>query len=131
MKHIMVIDDERDILTCLDEAFTAEGYRVTAVVSGAEALDLLQSEPPDLIILDLRMPDMNGIQVLRAIRRSHPKLPVIICSALRGYKNDFDIINSNVSAFLEKPIDLDKLSKMVRQFVNQGTTELIFPPENG
>jgi CheY-like chemotaxis protein len=130
MKHVMVIDDERDILTCLDEALTSEGYRVTAAVSGAEALDLLANDPPDLIMLDLRMPHMNGIEVLQIIRRTYPKLPIIVCSALAGYRTDYDIVTSNVSAFLEKPIDLDKLCETVRQFIGEGTTELVFPADD-
>ncbi|MFP4057440.1 MAG: response regulator [Candidatus Brocadiia bacterium] len=130
MKHVMVIDDERDILTCLHEALSAEGYRVTAAVSGAEALDVLEDAAPDLVILDLRMPDMNGIEVLQAIRRDRPELPVIVCSALSSYRNDFDIVSSNVAAFIDKPIDLDKLSQAVRQAIGGGTTELVFPPED-
>ena len=107
MKHVMVIDDERDILTCLHEALTGEGYRVTAAVSGAEGLDLIARDVPDLLMLDLRMPDMNGIEVLQRVRHTHPDLPVVVCSALTSYKTDFDIVTGNVAAFLEKPLDLD------------------------
>lgn len=117
MKHVMVIDDERDILTCMDEVLTAEGYRVTGVVSGAEALDLLAEDPPDLVILDLRMPGMNGLEVLQSIRRTHRDLPVIVCSALGSYKNDFEIISGNVAAFLDKPMDLDKVVETVASLV--------------
>jgi DNA-binding NtrC family response regulator len=113
MKHILVIDDERDILTCLEEALSGEGYRVTGVVSGAEALDLLARDAPDLVMLDLRMPDINGIEVLQRLRRTHPKLPVIVCSALTSYRTDFDIVTGNVGAFLEKPLDLDEVVQTV------------------
>lgn len=117
MKHIMVVDDERDILTCLDEVLTAEGYRVTCVVSGGEALDLLSQDAPDLVMLDLRMPGMNGLEVLQSIRRTHRDLPVIVCSALGSYKNDFEIISGNVAAFLDKPMDLDKVVETVASLV--------------
>jgi DNA-binding NtrC family response regulator len=120
MKHIMVIDDERDILTCLDEVLSAEGYRVTGVVSGAEALDLLPQDPPDLVMLDLRMPGMNGLEVLQAIRRTNRELPIVVCSALGSYKNDFEIISGNVAAFLDKPMDLDKVLETVASLVGEG-----------
>ena len=120
MKHVMVIDDERDILTCLDEVLTSEGYRVTGVVSGAEALDLLPEDPPDLVILDLRMPGMNGLEVLQAIRRTHADLPVVVCSALGSYKNDFEIMSGNVSAFLDKPMDLDRVIETVASLIGEG-----------
>jgi len=114
MKHILVIDDERDILSCLEEALSTEGYRVSAAVSGAEGLDVVASDLPDLVILDLRMPQMSGLEVLQAIRRKHTRLPVIVCSALAKYRTDFEVINANVSAFVDKPIDLDKLLKAIR-----------------
>ena len=119
MKHILVVDDERDILTCLDEVLTAEGYRVTCVVSGGEALDLLRQDPPDLIMLDLRMPGMNGLEVLQVIRRTHADLPIIVCSALGSYKNDFEILSGNVAGFLDKPMDLDKVVDTVAALVGE------------
>ena len=122
MKHVMVVDDEHDILACLNEALTSEGYQVTAVVTGVEAVDTLATEAPDLVILDLRMPGMSGLEVLRAIRRTYPELPVVICTALSSYRNDFDILDANVSAFLEKPIDLEELLSTVRDAIGQGET---------
>jgi len=130
MKHIMVIDDERDILTCLHEALTGEGYRVTGALSGAEALDLLSRDAPDLVILDLRMPDMSGLEVLQSLRRTHPGLPVVVCSALASYRTDYDIVSSNVAAFLDKPIDLDELTAIVRRHVGAGLpTQVAAPPD--
>ena len=130
MKHVLVIDDERDILTCLDEALTTEGYRVSAAVSGAEGLDVLASDPPDLVILGLRMPHMSGLEVLQAMRRKHPRLPTIVCSALARYRTDFDVINANVSAFVDKPIDLEKLLKAVRVLLaDPQATKLSLPSD--
>jgi len=117
MKHVMVVDDERDILMCLDEVLSAEGYRVTGVISGAEPLDLMATDPPELVILDLRMPGMNGLEVLQAMRRTHPDLPVVVCSALGSYRNDFEIISANVAAFLDKPMDLDKVVETVASLI--------------
>jgi len=117
MKHVMVVDDEVDILTCLDEALSAEAYRVTAVASGAEALDLLAREVPDLIILDLRMPQISGIEVLKELRAKHPELPIVVCTGLSGYRDDFDVVTSNVAAFLEKPLDIERVVRTVRELL--------------
>ena len=117
MKHVMVVDDEVDILTCLDEALSAEGYRVTAVASGAEALDLLAREVPDLIILDLRMPQISGIEVLKELRAKHPELPIVVCTGLSGYRDDFEVVTSNVAAFLEKPLDIERVVRTVRELL--------------
>jgi DNA-binding NtrC family response regulator len=117
MKHVMVIDDERDVLAYLDAALTVEGYRVTGVISGAEALDMIQEDTPDLIILDLRMPDMNGLEILQAIRKQYPDMPVVVCSALRSYKGDFELMSANVAAFFEKPINFDRLSEVIAEQV--------------
>ena len=120
MKHVMVIDDERDILTCLEELLTGEGYRVTGVVSGAEALDVLPNDPPDLVLLDLRMPQMSGLELLQAIRRTHPDLPIVVCSALDSYRNDFELVSAKVAAFLDKPMDLDNVLTTVRRLIGEG-----------
>ena len=120
MKHVMVIDDERDILTCLEELLTGEGYRVTGVVSGTEALDVLPNDPPDLVMLDLRMPQMSGLELLQAIRRTHPDLPIVVCSALDSYRNDFELVSANVAGFLDKPMDLDNVLTTVRRLIGEG-----------
>ena len=125
MKHVLVIDDERDILSCLEELLTGEGYRVTAVVSGAEALDVLPDDTPDLAMLDLRMPEMSGLELLQAIRRTHPDLPIIVCSALDSYRNDFELVSANVAAFLDKPMDLDKVISTVRGIIGEGESSTL------
>jgi len=66
------------------------------------------------------MPEMNGIEVLQAIRQTHPDLPVVVCSALGSYRTDFDILSANVAAFLDKPIDLDKVVQTVRSLIGEG-----------
>ena len=117
MKHVLVVDDERDILTCLTDALAAEGYRVSAAVSGYEALDMLAQDLPDLLLLDLRMPGMSGLEVLQVIRRDYRDLPVVVCSALAAYRTDFEILNANVAAFVEKPFDLEDLIAIVRDAI--------------
>ena len=130
MEHVLVIDDDRAVLAGLHDALMLEGYRVTAAASSFEALDLLETDPPDLVTLDLRMPQVSGLELLKAIRRCRPQLPVVVCTGLFGYRDDYDVLHSNVVAFLQKPIDLEELCEAVREIIGQDSTQGVFPSDS-
>mgnify|MGYP000589709219 CR=1 FL=1 len=117
MKHVIVVDDEQDMVTSVGEALRTAGYRVSGFTSAAKAQEMMAKDAPDLVMMDLHMPNVNGIELLRSVRRSFPKLPVIVCSGLSGYKNDPDIVLSNVGAFLDKPVDFERLGATVRRLI--------------
>ncbi len=114
MHRILVVDDEKNIRILFRDELEEAGYIVELAESGAEALQKIAASPPDLVILDIRMADMTGIEVLHAIREKHPDLPVIMCTAVRGLKDDFTIWDAEVFAYLTKPVDLDDLKEKVR-----------------
>ena len=89
MKRILVADDEMSIRLLYSEELREEGYEVFTASNGREALEVVEKEPLDLIILDIKMPEMNGIEVLRRIKEQHPNLPVLLSSAYSEYKQDF------------------------------------------
>jgi len=117
MKHVIVVDDEQDMVTSVSEALRAEGYRVSGFTSAARAQEVMATDAPDLMTMDLHMPNVNGIELLRAVRRRFPKLPIIVCSGLSAYKNDPDIVLNNVAAFLDKPVDFAQLASTVRKIL--------------
>ena len=78
---ILVCDDEPDFLEVLAAQLQAEGYEVNTVGSGKEALRKVQESPPDIVFMDIRMPEMDGIQTLRQIRKISRSLPVVILTA--------------------------------------------------
>jgi two-component system nitrogen regulation response regulator NtrX len=80
MKTIMVVDDKRDIRESLDGVLTDEGYDVVAASNAKEALTELFKNPPDLILLDIWMPGMDGVDALKEIKARFPNLPVIMIS---------------------------------------------------
>ncbi len=80
-KKILVVDDEKNIRLLLQEELTDEGYDVLLAESGAKALDIIKSDKPDLVTLDIKMPGEDGLSILRKIREIEYDLPVIICSA--------------------------------------------------
>ena len=115
MGHILAVDDERDILLLYQEALGTFGHQVTGAVSGAEAMDFLARRMPDLIILDLRMPDMTGLELLEWVRGRGFDVPIIVCSALSGFESDFAVWSSRIAAFVPKPIDMSRLIHEVSQ----------------
>ncbi|TFG85187.1 MAG: response regulator [Hyphomicrobiales bacterium] len=119
MKHILVVDDEENILTLFEDELTDAGYRVTTAGTGREALDQIEEETPDLLILDIRMPDMHGLEVLAKIRETNKDLPVIMCTAIHGLKDDYTVWEAGVSAYLTKPIDLDDLVYKVQEVLEK------------
>jgi DNA-binding response OmpR family regulator len=119
MKNILIVDDEKNIRALFRDELEDEGYRTRTAHSGREALQEIQQEVPDLVILDIRMEDMTGIEVLEQIRRTHEHLPVIMCTAVRGLKDDFTIWDSKVSDYITKPVDLEDLKAKVKKALGE------------
>jgi two-component system response regulator (stage 0 sporulation protein F) len=113
MKRILVADDEMSIRLLYSEELREEGYEVFTASNGREALEVVDKEPLDLIILDIKMPEMNGIEVLRRIKEQHPNLPVLLSSAYSEYKQDFGTWASE--EYLVKSSDLEDLKEAVRK----------------
>jgi DNA-binding NtrC family response regulator len=115
MKRILVVDDDANIRLIFQTMLSRAGYDVVTASSGIQALELLLDKDPELVILDIKMPDIHGLEVLSLIREAENEVPVIICSAFEGMKEDFIIQSSNVFEYLVKPVDLKVLSAVVKR----------------
>lgn len=113
MAQILVVDDEPNICLLFHDELTEMGYDVDLASDGVQALEALDKVDYDLVILDLRMPEMNGLEFLQHARQSRPNLPVIVCTALRGMESDFELWAAHVTVILNKPVDLDLLKEHV------------------
>ena len=113
MKKILLVDDEEGIQLLYQEEFQDEGYEVISAFTGEEALEKFKSEAPDLVILDIQMPGMNGIEVLRQMKMFAPQLPVILSTAYHEYKQDLSAWASD--EFIVKSPDLQNLKEAVRK----------------
>ncbi|HRE30263.1 MAG TPA: response regulator [Anaerolineales bacterium] len=115
MSHtILVADDETDTLDLLEITLGRAGYRVLRALNGREALDLARSERPDLVILDIMMPQLSGLDVLAALRADGAPTPVIVFSA-RGRADDLAAgIEAGAVQYLVKPTSRDRLLEAVR-----------------
>ena len=112
---LLVVDDDVDIVQTLGLCLRAEGYRVLLARNGREALDLLATELPSAILLDLMMPVMDGWQFAGELRRLGHRLPILVLSADQGVERHAGALDA--AAHLAKPFDLDELLGKVRQLV--------------
>ncbi|MHB1015080.1 MAG: response regulator [Desulfurivibrionaceae bacterium] len=113
MKKILLVDDEDSIHLLYREELEDEGYEVHSALSGEEALAQLKVIMPDLIILDINMPGINGIDALRQIKEMNPSLPVILSSAYQEFKQDLATWASD--EYIVKSSNLDELKAAVKK----------------
>jgi len=113
MKKILVADDEMAIRLLYSEELKEEGYEVYTAANGREALDIIDTVALDLVILDIKMPEMDGIEALRQIKEKKPDLPVLLSTAYGEYKQDFATWASD--DYLVKSSDLEDLKNAVKR----------------
>ena len=113
--RILVVDDLPDNYFLLQTVLESEGYQVEVADSGRSALESIASQPPDLVLLDVMMPEMNGFEVTRLIRQN-PALPFIPIFLVTGYSEPTPADGFDVGAdgFIRKPIDFDDLLNRIR-----------------
>jgi len=107
-KKILVVDDEVDFLKILKVRLEASGYEAITASNGKEALDMIKRDKPDAVLLDILMPKMDGLTVLKKIRRHDKKLPVFMITAFSNQER-FELANKfNASGFIVKTSDLKR-----------------------
>ena len=113
MMKVLVVDDEKNIRKLYETELSREGYEVTSVESAEEALELISDTPPDLVVLDIRLEGMDGIDCLRTIMEKRRDLPVILNSAYSTYKQDF--ASWMADAYVVKSADLTELKDKIKE----------------
>jgi CheY-like chemotaxis protein len=125
-KHILVVDDEPDTLTYLMTVLEDEGYTTTGVMNGQEALAALQEKNPDLITLDITMPEKSGVAVYRKLKEdpNYKQIPVVM---ITGISDDFKRFISTrrqvppPDAYISKPVDHEELIKVIGSLLETET----------
>ncbi|MBQ0071669.1 MAG: sigma-54-dependent Fis family transcriptional regulator, partial [Spirochaetales bacterium] len=115
MSTILVVDDEKNIVSGLSLAFEDEGYQVITAQNGKEAWEKVNTNLVDLVVTDLRMPEMTGDELIRKIAASYPTLPVIVLSGHGTIETAVETMREGAIDFFTKPVDLDKLFLVVRK----------------
>ena len=121
MAKILIVEDDEAQRFLYHEELVEEGYDVVLAKNGAEALKCLDESPFDLIVLDIRMPTMNGTEVLGKISSRHKEIPVIIHTAYPEYRNQFS--SFMVDAFVVKSADVSLLKATVRGLLEKKKTK--------
>jgi two-component system, NtrC family, response regulator AtoC len=112
--RLLVVDDERLIRWSLEQTLTKAGYTVSTAATADAALGLVREDPPDLILLDLKLPDIDGLQVLRQVRELSPHLQVLIMTAYADVGTAVEAMKLGAYDYLAKPIDFESLAVTIR-----------------
>ena len=110
-KKILIVDDEEHIRFLYSEELTDEGYEVITADSGFQLLERIEAEKPDLVVLDIKMVDYNGLDILQDIRNRFYDLPVILCTAYDTFKEDMKSIAAD--HYVIKSFDLTELKSRI------------------
>ncbi len=114
-KKILVVEDEESLRLLYEEELKAEGYEVLTAANGREAIQQLETRKPDLILLDIVMPVMDGMEALGRIVSKERKIPIILNTSYSGYRQDF--MSWAADAYVTKSDDLTELKKKIRELL--------------
>lgn len=115
MKKILLIDDDESIQLLYREELMDNGYEVLSALNGEDGLKKFKDDAPDLVILDIQMPGLNGIEVLRQMKMQNAAVPIILSSAYHEYKQDLGAWASD--EYIVKSPDIDDLLNAIRKFI--------------
>lgn len=118
MSTILIVDDEKNILSGLKLAFEDEGYSVLTAENGKIAYDLISKNIIDLIITDLRMPEMDGYELIKRVSASYPTLPIIVLTGHGTIETAVETMRDGAIDFFTKPVDLEKLLLVVKKSIH-------------
>lgn len=112
--RILVIDDEKDICDLFEKVLTEEGYTVLTALSGLRAIEIALENKPDLVLLDLRMPEMDGIEVLRRLKKIDKNIVIIMITAYGTMETARMAMKIGAYDYITKPFDLDYVKTVIK-----------------
>jgi CheY-like chemotaxis protein len=117
---LLLIDDNEDFRVALKHVLSSSKFEVIEAGNGEQALEKMSLEMPDMAIVDLDMPKMNGIEFSRKAKKERPDFPIIMVTAYSQFYSSKEIIAAGIDAFLQKPIDGEKLLAVIQQLRQVG-----------
>ncbi|HNQ17886.1 MAG TPA: sigma-54 dependent transcriptional regulator [Smithellaceae bacterium] len=133
MNKILIVDDELNMRLVLTAMLKKEGYEIASAADGSEALSILKSGPIDAVITDLKMPNVDGMELLDHMNDKHPAIPVIIITAHGTVATAVEALKKGALDYITKPFDLDELKNVISKAMKTRTlkeNELFLPPED-
>ena len=122
--RVLVVDDEAHVRTALVRSLVLQGYRASEAGSGYQALEMLESTPYDVMVLDIRMPGMDGVEVMRRVRQTWPDLSIIILTGFASLETAIAAVKSGAVDYLLKPTSVHDVAAAVANALRQRTKEL-------
>lgn len=123
MEKILIVDDERSLLDLLSRVFLKEGYLVETTTSATRAIEIIEKEDLDLLIADIRLPEMSGMDILRRCREIRPDVPVIMITAYGNMKQAIDALKMGALDYIIKPFDIEELKITVAKGIEKRRLE--------
>ena len=111
-KRILVVDDEEGLRESF-KLILSDFYALTFASNGVEALDKLRADTPNLVLLDIKMPRLNGLDLLKQIKKSHPKLPVIVVTGYQSVEMAQEALRNGAADYIPKPFESKQILKSV------------------
>ena len=117
--RVLVVDDEPGARGALEKLLSQDGYAVQVAADGATALTLFAETPFDVVVTDLNMPNMDGVELLKKLRAQDPDLPVILCTASGEVTAAVAAMRAGADDYLAKPVDIDALTLAIERAVER------------
>jgi two-component system, OmpR family, response regulator MprA len=124
---VLLAEDDRAIRNALERALALEGYRVTAVADGVEALAQAHKNPPDVLVLDVMMPGIDGLQVCRVLRAEGDRTPVLMLTALVETADRIAGLDAGADDYVVKPFDVEEVFARLRALLRRTGTDAVAP----
>jgi len=119
---ILLVDDEKEFVNALSDRIRMRGLESDIAHNGEQALELVVNQVPDVMILDLKMPKIDGMQVLKHVKETNPEVQIIILTGHAGHGSQckiFEALYMGAFDFIEKPVDIDRLIQIIRRAYKQ------------
>ncbi len=129
--RVLVIDDDSGVLELMEAYLSRQGFQVIGVPNGEDALGTLDDTQPDLIILDLVLPGMGGLDVLRQLKQALPRVPVVMFSGHPHTRTVVEAMRRGASDFLRKPFELEEFDLALQNVLGVRGATAICPTCNG
>lgn len=116
---LLLVDDEEEFLMATSQALGRRGFQVSIAPNGVTALEVIHSDVFDVVVLDVKMPDIDGIEVFRKIHNQYPHLPIIMLTGHSSISDAFQTSKEGIADYLSKPIEIDDLARKIERAVSE------------
>lgn len=113
--RVLLVDDEEELVSALVERLGYRGIKAKYALNGQQAIELIQTENFDVVVLDLKLPGMSGVEVQKAIKKEHPDLPVLLITGQGAPPDQLGLKPGEQYDFLEKPVGLEVLLERIKE----------------